>query len=463
MDSDRQRKLSGSSSVGDCDLEPALEFDDSEFRTPGSPQGTDEPSLATDNLSIGETGGDLNMPDEMASRDEDYETALQPDDDFDDLAQYGIVEVAGVDLSGRTVIVVSACRLPPSDVISHAKLLRYLQHTLDQFVETDYVLVYFHHGLNSKNKPTLSWLWTAFRTFDRKYKKNLKNMYLVHPTTFIKVIYQLFKPYISTKFGRKIVYVNRLSELKTHLRHFDQIQIPEAVAEHDAQVKEREGKSWFRIPTSASMSSISGSARGYKETQQFGVPLEILCPRSPNGIPPVLKTCIQYLTCETALESEGLFRRSANGTTLKAVQSLFDEGKIVELSQFSDSYHLAAATLKSFLRNLPEPLLTFSNYGDVITFQEQETSRKGLRAQQILQRLPQDNLNVLLLVFNFLAKVVQQSDFNKMSPSNLAIVFGPSLLWSERSAATLNSIQRINHFVEFLIKVGVATLVENFS
>lgn len=35
------------------------------------------------------------MPDEMASRDEDYETALQPDDDFDDLAQYGIVEVAG--------------------------------------------------------------------------------------------------------------------------------------------------------------------------------------------------------------------------------------------------------------------------------------------------------------------------------------------------------------------------------
>lgn len=95
--------------------------------------------------------------------------------------------------------------------------------------------------------------------------------------------------------------------------------------------------------------------------------------------------------------------------------------------------------------------------------QEQETSKKALRAQQILQRLPQDNLNVLLLVFNFLAKVVQQSDFNKMSPSNLAIVFGPSLLWSERSAATLNSIQRINHFVEFLIKVGVATLVENFS
>lgn len=370
---------------------------------------------------------------------------------------------SGVDLSGRTIIVVSACRLPPSDTISHSKLLRYLQHTLDQFVETDYVLVYFHHGLNSKNKPTLSWLWTAFRTFDRKYKKNLKNMYLVHPTTFIKVIYQVFKPYISTKFGKKIVYVNRLSELKTHLRHFDQIQIPDAVVEHDRDLKERESKRWFKMPSSTSLGSLSGAAKSYRDTQQFNVPLDVLCLRSPNGIPVVLKTCIQYLNCESALESEGLFRRSANSTTLKAVQSLFDEGKPVELSQFSDSYHLAAATLKSFLRSLPEPLLTFANYGDVITFQELDIAKKPLRAQQILQRLPQDNLNVLLVVFNFLAKVVQQSDFNKMSPSNLAIVFGPSLLWSERSAATLNSIQRINHFVEFLIKVGVATLVENFS
>ncbi|KAH7940228.1 hypothetical protein HPB52_022548 [Rhipicephalus sanguineus] len=73
----------------------------------------------------------------------------------------------------------------------------YLMHTLDQFVESDYTLVYFHHGLSSKNKPSLGWLWTAFRAFDRKYKKNLKALYLVHPTGFVKILYQLFRPYIS--------------------------------------------------------------------------------------------------------------------------------------------------------------------------------------------------------------------------------------------------------------------------
>lgn len=69
-------------------------------------------------------------------------------------------------------------------------------YTLDKFVEQDYSLVYFHYGLTSKNKPTLSWLWQAYREFDRKYKKNLKALYLVHPTSFIKVVWQLFKAVI---------------------------------------------------------------------------------------------------------------------------------------------------------------------------------------------------------------------------------------------------------------------------
>lgn len=73
---------------------------------------------------------------------------------------------------------------------------RYLTHTLDTFVEQDYSLIYFHYGLTSKNKPPLSWLWQAYKAFDRKYKKNLKALYLVHPTNFIRIVWQIFKPAI---------------------------------------------------------------------------------------------------------------------------------------------------------------------------------------------------------------------------------------------------------------------------
>ena len=124
--------------------------------------------------------------------------------------------VPGDDTYGRKVIVFSASKLPPREELEtgdgnpHAKLLlyvlsgtdsdnlilagslvihtylpyihrdmcnvkfgkiscfRYLKHTLDQYVENDYTLVYFHHGMNSKNKPSFRWLRTAYSDFDRK-------------------------------------------------------------------------------------------------------------------------------------------------------------------------------------------------------------------------------------------------------------------------------------------------------
>lgn len=118
------------------------------------------------------------------------------EDDYKDIAEHGIVEVAGDDTLGRKVISVYACRLPPISSINHQRLLKYMMHTLDQYVENDYTLVYFHYGLSSANKPTLGWLWQAYKQFDRKYKKNLKALYLVHPTNFIRIVWQIFKPAI---------------------------------------------------------------------------------------------------------------------------------------------------------------------------------------------------------------------------------------------------------------------------
>lgn len=117
-------------------------------------------------------------------------------DDFSDIAQYNCVEVAGDDLFGRKIITIYACRLPTSSRIHHLKLLKYIMYTLDQYVENDYCVVYFHYGLNSQNKPKLNFLYQAYKAFDRKYKKNLKALFLVHPTNFIRIVWQLFKPII---------------------------------------------------------------------------------------------------------------------------------------------------------------------------------------------------------------------------------------------------------------------------
>ena len=127
---------------------------------------------------------------------DDSNTLDSQEEDFTDLIEHEIIEMVGDDSFGRKVITIYACRLPERDKLDHNRLLRYILHTLDQFVETDYVLVYFHHGLDSANKPPVKWLWSALKAFDRRYKKNLKNLYLVHPTNFIRILWQLFKPAI---------------------------------------------------------------------------------------------------------------------------------------------------------------------------------------------------------------------------------------------------------------------------
>ncbi|CAN7994418.1 unnamed protein product [Ixodes pacificus] len=130
----------------------------------------------------------------------------------------------------------------------------------------------------------------------------------------------------------------------------------------------------------------------------------------------------------------------------------FFTGKEVDFSAY-ENVHVAAVILKTFLRELEEPLLTFDLYEEVMRFQELDQSEKLAQARALLlERLPEDNYELLKYIVEFLAKVIDRSDLNKMTASNLAIVFGPNLLWSREEQASLSSITHINQFAEYIIK-----------
>lgn len=144
--------------------------------------------------------------------------------DFSDLARHGIIEVVGSDTYGRNIITIYACRFPQSTSFNFNNFLKYLTHTLDQFSSNDYVIVYFHQGLSTENRPPIKWFWSALKLLDRKYKRNI---YLIHPTKFVRFLFHLFKP---LKFGCKVRYVNCLDELSQYL-HVDRLLIPTPVIE----------------------------------------------------------------------------------------------------------------------------------------------------------------------------------------------------------------------------------------
>ncbi|XP_029455940.1 rho GTPase-activating protein 8 isoform X2 [Rhinatrema bivittatum] len=285
------------------------------------------------------------------------EVDLSMDHPYYDIARHGIIQVAGDDNCGRKVITFSCCRMPPSHQLDHIRLLQYLKYTLDQYVENDYIVIYFHYGLNSNNKPSLSWLKTAYKEFDRKYKKNIKALYIVHPTNFIKILWHIFKPLISHKFGKKVSYLNYLSDLREHLK-YDQLIIPEDVIRHDEKL--RSAQKGQPIP-----STITPPPRPPLPTQQFGVSLQYLKNKNKGElIPPVMKHTVSYLK-EKGLQTEGLFRRSPSIQMIKEIQKLYNLGKPVNFDEYGN-IHIPAVILKTFLRELPEPLLTFECYNEIL-------------------------------------------------------------------------------------------------
>uniref|UniRef100_A0ABM5GH44 Rho GTPase-activating protein 8 isoform X3 n=1 Tax=Pogona vitticeps TaxID=103695 RepID=A0ABM5GH44_9SAUR len=360
-----------------------------------------------------------------------------------DVARHNIIHFIGDDHLGRKVIAFSSCRLPPSHQLDHSRLLEYLKYTLDQYVENDYTVVYFHYGLNSQNKPSLSWLQSAYKEFDRKYKKNLKAVYIVHPTNFIKIIWKIFKPLISHKFGKKVVYLNYLSDLRAHLK-YDQLNIPEEVIRHDEnlQTKCKEKRpSPVKLPP----------PRPPLPTQQFGVSLQYSLKAKNQGelIPPVMKDTVAYLK-RKGLRTEGLFRRSASMQIIKEIQKLYNQGKPVNFDDYSD-IHIPAVILKTLLRELPEPLLTYDTYDQILGITAVESSLRVIRCKEIVHQLPEQNYAVLKFLLSFLHMVSQESIFNKMTASNLACVFGLNLIWSAKGAPSFNTLVPINLFVGLLI------------
>nr|XP_045219400.1 rho GTPase-activating protein 8 isoform X2 [Macaca fascicularis] len=369
--------------------------------------------------------------------------ALSTSHPFYDVARHGILQVAGDDRFGRRVVTFSCCRMPPSHELDHQRLLEYLKYTLDQYVENDYTIVYFHYGLNSRNKPSLGWLQSAYKEFDRKYKKNLKALYVVHPTSFIKVLWNIFKPLISHKFGKKVTYFNYLSELHEHLK-YDQLIIPPEVLRYDEKLQSlHEG----RMPPPTK----TPPPRPPLPTQQFGVSLQYLKDKNQGElIPPVLRFTVTYLR-QKGLRTEGLFRRSASVQTVREIQRLYNQGKPVNFDDYGD-IHIPAVILKTFLRELPQPLLTFQAYEQILGITCVESSLRVTCCRQILRSLPEHNYVVLRYLMGFLHAVSQESIFNKMNSSNLACVFGLNLIWPSQGSSSLSALVPLNLFTELLIE-----------
>ncbi|KAM3956235.1 uncharacterized protein ACR2FA_009829 [Aphomia sociella] len=148
-----------------------------------------------------------------------------------------VISHGGYESRGAAVIVFSACHLPdnarPDYKYVMDNLFLYVIWTLERLVTDEYVLVYLHGSAGGRRLPTFHWLHECYKLIDRRLRKSLKHLYLVHPTFWLKSLVLLTKPFVSSKFFRKLSYVRNLDELM-RLVPVEPNAIPDQVKLYDA-------------------------------------------------------------------------------------------------------------------------------------------------------------------------------------------------------------------------------------
>ncbi|XP_039099241.1 unconventional myosin-IXb isoform X4 [Hyaena hyaena] len=207
-----------------------------------------------------------------------------------------------------------------------------------------------------------------------------------------------------------------------------------------------------KIQTYCSYTCRSKSEPG-AEPGHFGVCVDSLT-SDKASVPVVLEKLLEHVEMH-GLYTEGLYRKSgAANRTRELRQALQTDPAAVQLENFP--IHAITGVLKQWLRELPEPLMTFAQYGDFLRAVELPGKQEQLAAiYAVLEHLPEANHNSLERLIFHLVKVALLEDVNRMSPSALAIIFAPCLLRCPDNSDPLTSMKdvlKVTTCVEMLIK-----------
>ncbi|NXR35513.1 RGAP1 protein, partial [Zosterops hypoxanthus] len=150
-------------------------------------------------------------------------------------------------------------------------------------------------------------------------------------------------------------------------------------------------------------------------------------PSTHPMIPSIIVHCVNEIE-QRGLHETGLYRISGCDKTVRELKEKFLRSKNIPLLSKVDDIHAICGLLKDFLRSLKEPLLTFrlnKTFMEAAEISDEDNSIAAM--YQAVGELPQANRDTLAFLMVHLQRVAQSPD-TKMDISNLAKVFGPTIV-----------------------------------
>jgi len=208
-----------------------------------------------------------------------------------------------------------------------------------------------------------------------------------------------------------------------------------------------------------SLSSTSKKAKPLSHVGAiFGNPL------TQEGIAQITQL-FDFLSQEENLKTEGLFRKTGNIARQRELKVLLDTGSEINLADRTQNFsaHDCANVLKSFLGELPEPLLQEKYYGAHCQVPELSdaplrngghgNTKKRAALQLLFLLLPRESYLLLQSLLRLLKLVASHADSNRMTSATLGTLFAPHVLCprSMTPVELQNAVTLVSKSVEFMI------------
>ncbi|EFN88757.1 Rac GTPase-activating protein 1 [Harpegnathos saltator] len=177
-------------------------------------------------------------------------------------------------------------------------------------------------------------------------------------------------------------------------------------------------------------------------------------PMTPPMVPSIIVHCVNEIELR-GMNEQGLYRINGAAADVKCLKEKFLKGKGAPNLSNVDIPTICS-TLRDFLRSLREPLITVSLWADFVRV-TMITDKQDADAAlyQAISELPQPNRDTLAFLMLHLQRVSSSPEC-KMPISNLAKVFGPTLVGYRSQEPSLDMLSETKHqvaIVESLLQV----------
>ncbi|XP_028256883.1 unconventional myosin-IXAa isoform X2 [Parambassis ranga] len=177
-------------------------------------------------------------------------------------------------------------------------------------------------------------------------------------------------------------------------------------------------------------------------SRQFGVEVSRLT-NDERTVPLVVENLINYIEMH-GLYTEGIYRKPGSANKIKELKQGLDTD--VDNMNLDDyNIHVIASVFKQWLRDLPNPLMTFELYEEFIRAMGLQDKKEMIRGvYSVIDQLSRTHLNTLERLIFHLVRIALQEETNRMSANALAIVFAPCILRCPDTIDPLQSVQDIS-------------------